>query len=245
MTTSRKTLSSRAPLAGALALALVAATLAAPLAAQEPAAPSSEDEKTLYALGLVIAQNLAPMGLSADELSMVQLGIADSVLGRDTAVEIEEYGPKIQGMLQQRASAAASAEKAAGADFLVAQAAMAGAQTTDSGLIYTQITAGDGASPTATDSVTVHYTGTLRDGTVFDSLVDRGEPVTFPLGQVIPCWIEGLQKMKVGGKAKLVCPPNIAYGDQGRPPTIPGGATLVFEVELLDIASAGDGAADG
>ena len=81
----------------------------------------------------------------------------------------------------------------------------------------------------------MHYHGTLRDGTVFDSSVDRGEPATFALNQVIPCWTEGVSLMKVGGKSKLVCPPDIAYGDSGRP-GIPGGATLVFEVELIEIA---------
>ena len=88
----------------------------------------------------------------------------------------------------------------------------------------------------ATDVVSVHYHGTLPDGKVFDSSVQRGQPAEFPLNQVIPCWTEGVQKMKVGGKARLVCPSTIAYGDQGRPPVIPGGATLVFEVELLEVA---------
>ncbi|HEX8908988.1 MAG TPA: FKBP-type peptidyl-prolyl cis-trans isomerase, partial [Anaeromyxobacteraceae bacterium] len=89
--------------------------------------------------------------------------------------------------------------------------------------------------PKETDTVKVHYTGTLIDGKVFDSSVKRGQPAEFPLNQVIKCWTEGVAKMKVGGKAKLVCPSSIAYGDEGRPPTIPGGATLVFEVELLDV----------
>ena len=94
-------------------------------------------------------------------------------------------------------------------------------------------------SPKNTDTVKVNYKGTLIDGTEFDSSYKRGQPAEFPLMGVIPCWTEGLQKMKVGEKAKLVCPSNIAYGDQGRPPTIPGGATLVFEVELLGITTQG------
>src|SRR5207247_817126 len=98
---------------------------------------------------------------------------------------------------------------------------------------------GTGPNPQATDKVKVHYHGTLENGTVFDSSVDRKQPAEFGLNQVIPCWTEGVQKIKVGGKAKLVCPSSIAYGDQGRPPTIPGGATLVFEVELLSIESGG------
>jgi FKBP-type peptidyl-prolyl cis-trans isomerase len=110
-----------------------------------------------------------------------------------------------------------------------------GAQTGESGLVYFELRQGTGKSPAATDQVKVHYHGTLPDGTVFDSSVQRGEPATFPLNGVIPCWTEGLQKMQVGGKAKLVCPAKIAYGSQGAPPTIKPGATLIFEVELLAI----------
>ena len=95
-----------------------------------------------------------------------------------------------------------------------------------------------GAFPTASDTVKVHYHGTLRDGTVFDSSVDRGTPVDFPLNGVIPCWTEGVQKMKVGGKARLVCPASLAYGDRGAPPKIKPGAALVFDVELLGIGGA-------
>ena len=111
---------------------------------------------------------------------------------------------------------------------------MAGAKTTESGLVYSEITAGDGASPGATDKVRVHYHGTLRDGSVFDSSVDRGQPAEFPLNRVIKCWTEGVAMMKVGGKSRLICPAAIAYGEQGRP-GIPGGAALTFEVELLEI----------
>ena len=106
---------------------------------------------------------------------------------------------------------------------------------TASGLIYTELKAGSGPSPTATDTVKVNYRGTLADGTEFDSSYKRGQPAEFPLNRVIPCWTEGVQKMKVGGKAKLVCPPSIAYGDRGAGRAVPPGATLTFEVELLDI----------
>jgi FKBP-type peptidyl-prolyl cis-trans isomerase FkpA len=104
-------------------------------------------------------------------------------------------------------------------------------------LIYREVSAGSGASPQATDTVKVHYRGTLIDGTEFDSSYKRNEPAQFPLNQVIPCWTEGVQKMKVGGKARLVCPSSIAYGDQGRP-SIPGGAALLFDIELLEIIGA-------
>ena len=113
---------------------------------------------------------------------------------------------------------------------------MSGAKQLPSGLIYTEITPGTGAQPGPTDKVKVHYHGTLRDGSVFDSSVQRGTPAEFPLNRVIACWTEGVGMMKVGGKSKLVCPPDIAYGDRGSQ-TIKGGAVLIFEVELLDIAN--------
>jgi FKBP-type peptidyl-prolyl cis-trans isomerase FkpA len=119
--------------------------------------------------------------------------------------------------------------------YLDKAAAQPGAVRTDSGLVYRELRAGSGESPKASDTVTVHYRGTLVDGTEFDSSYKRNEPAQFPLSQVIPCWTEGVQKMKVGGKSELVCPASIAYGDRGSPPVIPGGATLIFEVELLKI----------
>jgi FKBP-type peptidyl-prolyl cis-trans isomerase FkpA len=114
-------------------------------------------------------------------------------------------------------------------------AAEPGAVTTPSGLIYRELRTGYGDSPSASDTVKVHYRGTLINGTEFDSSYKRNEPAEFPLNRVIPCWTEGVQRMKVGGKSRLVCPSAIAYGDGGSPPTIPGGATLVFEIELLAI----------
>ena len=118
---------------------------------------------------------------------------------------------------------------------LAKAAAEAGAKKTASGAIVKALKEGTGATPTAASTVKVHYHGTLPDGTVFDSSVKRGEPATFPLSGVIKCWTEGVQQIKVGGKSRLVCPSNIAYGDRGSPPTIKPGATLVFEVELLEI----------
>jgi FKBP-type peptidyl-prolyl cis-trans isomerase FkpA len=122
--------------------------------------------------------------------------------------------------------------------YLEKAAAMPGATRTSSGLVYRELTPGTGASPKPSDTVKVHYRGTLVDGKEFDSSYKRNEPAQFPLNRVIPCWTEGVQKMKVGGRSQLVCPAGIAYGEGGSPPDIPGGATLIFDIELLGIGGA-------
>ena len=197
-------------------------------------APETDDQKILNALGQALSQNLLPANLSADELAFVQRGLSDAVLGRDALVVLDEYGPQIQGFMESRVAVAAGGELELANAFLEAQAGLDGAERTESGIIIQEMTVGTGANPAAEDTVSVHYHGTLRDGTVFDSSVDRGEPTTFPLTGVIPCWTEGVQRIAVGGKSRLVCPPDLAYGPQGRP-GIPGNAALVFEVELLEI----------
>jgi FKBP-type peptidyl-prolyl cis-trans isomerase FkpA len=204
-------------------------------AAGAAANPQTDDQKTLYALGLSIGRSIAVFNLTPEELDYVQAGITATVRGDQPAVEIETYGPKIQQLAMTRQTAKAAGEKEKGKAFLEEAAKEEGAQKTESGMIYKQLQEGTGASPTPTDVVRVHYRGTLPDGKEFDSSYKRGEPATFPLNGVIRCWTEGVQKMKVGGKAKLVCPADLAYGDRGAPPDIPGGATLVFEVELLDV----------
>jgi FKBP-type peptidyl-prolyl cis-trans isomerase FkpA/FKBP-type peptidyl-prolyl cis-trans isomerase FklB len=138
-------------------------------------------------------------------------------------------------LAQARAATVAESEKKASAVYLAKAGAEPGAKKTASGAIVQTIKEGSGPSPTAADKVKVHYQGTLVDGTVFDSSVRRGSPATFALGGVIKCWTEGVQQIKVGGKSRLICPADIAYGDRGSPPLIKPGATLVFEVELLEI----------
>jgi FKBP-type peptidyl-prolyl cis-trans isomerase FkpA/FKBP-type peptidyl-prolyl cis-trans isomerase FklB len=215
--------------------ALVVLLTAATVAGATTPELKTDDQKTLYALGLLISQNLSSFGLNEAEIETVKAGLTDGVLGKEKKVDLQTYGPKVQALQQTRAAAVAANEKKAAAAFLTKAAGEKGASKTPSGLIVSTIKPGTGAAPKATDKVKVHYHGTLTDGTVFDSSVKRGEPATFPLNGVIPCWTEGVQQMKVGGKSKLVCPSELAYGDRGAPPLIRPGAALVFEVELLEI----------
>jgi FKBP-type peptidyl-prolyl cis-trans isomerase FkpA len=210
--------------------------------ATEPQNKGTDDEKSLYALGVIMSRNLAVFGLNAAELEIVKRGLTDGILDRKLEVDGEKMAELVDTFAESRMKAQAEKEKAAAKEFLEAAAKEKGAVRTDSGLIITPIAEGTGESPKATDTVKVNYHGTLRDGSVFDSSVQRGTPATIPLNRVIPCWTEGVQKMKVGGRSKLVCPSSIAYGDTGRPPTIKPGAPLVFEVELIEIMPAGPAA---
>ena len=197
--------------------------------------PETEDQKTLYVLGVMMTKQLSVFNLSAEEYEFVKAGINDAAAGKKLIVEPEAYAKNIGALAQARIQATTQKQKELAKPYLENAAKEKDAQKSESGLIYQPIKIGTGAQPKSSDTVKVHYIGTFIDGKEFDSSVKRGEPIEFPLGQVIPCWTEGVGKMKVGGKAKLICPSDIAYGDQGRPPIIPGGATLIFEVELLDI----------
>jgi FKBP-type peptidyl-prolyl cis-trans isomerase FkpA len=225
----------------AAALLALAAAQAPPASAQK--APTTDDEKTIYALGVSIARNIEPFALTPAELEFLFAGVRDEVAGTEPAVPLDQFGPRIRTLAESRTSATAAQEKQAGATFLTQEAAAAGAKKTASGLVFRSVTEGTGATPTADDTVRVHYTGKLRDGKVFDSSTERGEPAEFKLGGVIPCWTEALQLMKVGGKAHITCPPEIAYGDRGFPGSIPPGAALAFDIELLEIVAPAPGAA--
>lgn len=215
-----------------LAAATFAGAIGAPAQAQTP---RTEDEKTTYVIGYLLGEALTPFSLSDEELDMVIAGLKARVADEAPLVSPQAYQGKVAELRDQRMMAVIEEEKAASAEFLAEAASEEGARTTDSGLIFRQLEAGEGASPGASDTVQVHYEGTLRDGTVFDSSYERGQPASFPLNGVIACWTEALQMMQVGGKAKLTCPADLAYGDRGIPPRIPGGAVLTFQVELLEI----------
>jgi len=213
------------------ALALAALLAAPALAAQ----PKTEDQKTFYALGLAMARDLSVFSLTPAELEFVKQGLNDGATGKKAAVSLEAYNARIQELARARRDAKGAKLAAAGKDVLEKAGKEKGAVKTESGLVYVPLKEGGGASPAAADTVKVHYRGTLVDGTEFDSSYKRGQPAEFPLSGVIKCWTEGVQKMKVGGKAKLVCPSSIAYGERGMGGAIPPNATLVFEVELLEI----------
>jgi FKBP-type peptidyl-prolyl cis-trans isomerase FkpA len=184
----------------------------------------------------VLAQRtpVGQLGLSETDLGEVIKGLKDTVEGKEPAVKLEEGGPLVDRLLKGKEEARSAEQKKKGEAFLAAAAKEKGAQKLPSGLIMVSEKAGSGPSPTPTDRVKVNYRGTLTDGTEFDSSYKRGQPAEFPVNGVIKCWTEGLQKMKPGGKAKLVCPFDIAYGERGTP-NIPPYSTLVFEVELLSV----------
>jgi len=194
----------------------------------------TEDEKVFYYLGTALSANLAPLDLTDTELAAVERGLRDALNG--TAVELDDavYGEKLNAIAQERMAANALREEAAARDYIAEMAAEPGAVTTESGIVILELTPGSGGSPTADSTVTAHYQGTLRDGTVFDSSVTRGQPFTSSLSRVIPCWREAIPTMKEGGKSKITCPPELAYGERGSG-SIPGGSALTFEVELIEV----------
>ena len=223
----------------------VSSIVFADAATQSATSPATQTETHLfdasYGVGYSLGQQIKTSRVKLDLTVLVQ-GLQDSMDGRETKVSEAAFADamkQIQQQMMQNATvdAAAAGDKntAEGKAFQEANGKKAGVVTTDSGLQIETIKEGTGPMPTAAQTVKVHYTGKLIDGTTFDSSVDRGQPISFPLSGVIRGWTEGLQLMKVGGKSRLVIPGDLAYGPQGSPPTIPPNATLVFDVELLAI----------
>lgn len=222
---------------------LTAATLfAAGVCAQEKMELKDAKQKSSYAIGMDIGSNFKKQDLDID-MKALAAGIADAVAGKPQLTDAEakaalnDFRTQMTAKMEARQKTDADKNTKAGEDFLAANAKKEGVKTTASGLQYKVLKAGDGkgASPKATDTVKVHYHGTLIDGSVFDSSVDRGEPISFPLNGVIPGWTEGLQLMKVGEKFQFVIPGKLAYGPQSPSPKIGPNSTLIFDVELLAI----------
>lgn len=219
------------------------ATTETPVA--EAAAPASafanEDEKASYAIGLKYGESMK-RDLSELQLKTFYKGFSDGFEGKDPALKAEEIVATLQALqtrkmeeMKAKAETAGAENKAAGDSFLVENKKRDGVTTLESGLQYEVITAGSGESPKKEDKVKVHYHGTLIDGTVFDSSIDRGQPATFGVGQVIKGWTEALQLMKVGDKWKVFIPSDLAYGERGAGGKIGPHSALIFEVELIDI----------
>jgi len=204
----------------------------APLHAQDSTV-ETDDQKVSYGLGMMIGEQLKQFGDVDFELFMQGLEAQNG--DSETAITVQEAQAVLQTRQQELVEAQRAEADAASGAFLEENAARDEVTVTDSGLHYEVLEDSDGEKPALEDTVSVHYVGTLTDGTEFDSSIARGEPATFPLQGVIPGWTEGLQLMPVGSKYRFVIPSDLAYGDRGAPPTIGPGATLVFEVELLEI----------
>jgi FKBP-type peptidyl-prolyl cis-trans isomerase len=212
--------------------------------AQPAPAASFTDAQLVEEFGWFIGKRvgLTELQFSKEEIDLLLKGIASAAGGKDSPFELEKIGPKMDEFMQKKQQAYLSKLKdknnSANAEYFKKLEGNKAIVGLESGLRYEILKQGDGPAPKPTDTVKVHYTGTLIDGTVFDSSVQRGEPAEFPLDQVIPGWTEGIQKVNKGGKIKLYVPPALAYGDDGRP-GIPPGSTLIFDVELLDIKPGG------
>lgn len=213
---------------------VAAAHKAAAHTAAAPGLKTSSDSLS-YAIGMSLANFYKQQGISSVNTAMVDKAINDVMKTGKAALTDEQMNMCITGYLQKVKSSKASAAKKAGEAFLAENKKKPGVVTLPSGLQYEIMKKGDGPIPAATDKVKCHYHGTLIDGTVFDSSVDRGQPAEFPVNGVIQGWVEALQLMPVGSKWKLFIPSNLAYGDNAAGPKIPGGSTLIFEVELLEI----------
>jgi FKBP-type peptidyl-prolyl cis-trans isomerase len=202
--------------------------------------PKANPKSIGYFLGLSMGQQFAQSGIELADLDQKTLlaGFADGMNKEDSKLndkQLEDTQKALTALLQQRRNAMVLAMKAEGEAFLAGNKDKEGVQTLESGLQYKVIEKGDGESPSATDTVKVHYTGKLINGKTFDSSVQRGKPATFRVGQVIPGWQEGIQKMKVGSKWMLYVPSDLAYGERGSAGAIGPHQVLVFEVELLEI----------
>jgi FKBP-type peptidyl-prolyl cis-trans isomerase FklB len=199
---------------------------------------ASDEQKVSYGFGLQFGQQLIRNTFAGLDADVVAMGIKDILEENKIQVTEEELNnayANVQRIIQEEQTKKAKQMAELSQTFLAENAKRDGVSVTDSGLQYEVLEAGTGAKPDTSSSVKVHYHGTFMDGTVFDSSVERGEPAEFGVTQVIKGWTEALQLMETGSKWRLVIPSNLAYGDAGAPPSIPGGAVLVFEVHLIDI----------
>ena len=193
------------------------------------------DAEMLYAIGALLGSRLAGQGFSREDVARIGRGFADAAGNRKLKLkdpDLEEWGPRVDAYLLRRGNPRLTAEKDRGAKLIAAEAKEPGAEQIDDGIVFRTLRAGDGDSPRPTDRVRVKYESRTADGAVFD----QAASVVVPINGVVRCWKVAMPRMKVGGKARVVCPSAMAYGDQGRPPHVPGGSAVVFEIELLALA---------
>jgi FKBP-type peptidyl-prolyl cis-trans isomerase FkpA len=196
----------------------------------------TEEDKTFYALGAMLGNQLKDFSLSNKELKALKRGLEDVARGKKSEVpNLSSYQKKVKDIFKKRRKENTAEVKKKGELYIERALTQEGVKKTKSGLVYKILKEGNGRRPKATDTVEVHYHGMLINGFVFDSSVDRNKKVSFPLNRVIKGWSEGLQLIKEGGKIKLMIPSELGYGDNGAPPKIPGGATIVFDIELFSI----------
>jgi FKBP-type peptidyl-prolyl cis-trans isomerase len=239
-----------------LALAISVCGMAMLAQAAEPPAPATppagtaaglatDELKIAYTIGFLNGTNALRYRLRPEEWKAFLAGLEDAHAKQTAKTDAEAWRPKIQAFVQSRDAETSAENKKAGAEALAKAAAETGARKLPSGLVIKTTKEGTGAQPKDTDQVKVKYSGKLINGTEFDNSEKHGGSATFVLSGVIPCWTEGLKLMKVGEIAELYCPPEIAYGDRGAGPVIPGGSTLHFTVELLEVNAPPSPAAPG
>lgn len=198
--------------------------------------PRTDEQKAFYALGFALGRDTQVFSMTPEEMEYVKAGLTAYAKGKQPVVDVEALGPNIAELARTRMKARADKEREKSKPFLEKAAQEQGAVRTESGLIFQSLREGTGARPTNSDRVKVNYRALLPDGKEVESSYTLNEPPLLPLNGIVQCWNEGVQKIKVGGKARLVCPSNLVYGDRGTP-SIPGGSALVYEVELLDVQS--------
>jgi FKBP-type peptidyl-prolyl cis-trans isomerase len=201
----------------------------------KPIPMADENTKACYGIGVLIGSNLKAQPIDSINLEAIFAGIDDIIQNKSTKLDKNEASQFVQQYMQQAMEKKSEKMKTEGQQFLEQNKSKEGVKVTASGLQYKVVTSGTGKMPKATDNVTVHYTGKLIDGTIFDSSVERGQPSTFGLGQVIPGWTEVLQLMKEGDKFMVYIPYDLAYGERGSPPQILPYSTLIFEIELIKV----------
>ena len=216
----------------ALTLIIAFAALAAMVGCNSAPTPATGDEKTLYALGVHLGTGLVPLGLSPREFEVVKAGLSEGAAGR--GADDYKASEAISTLLRLRGEARAAAEARKGPALIDEAARQPGAVTLPSGIVFRELLAGTGAAVAENGKVKAHLRGTLGDGMLIEDSHERGRPTVLPVGQVMECWSEALKRMKVGGKARVVCPPAAAFGSFGKPPIVPSNATVTYELEVVE-----------